>query len=336
MAIAMRDRGHVVQVGGHAWGGMPESSLPRYGVPTSPMTFPAIFWLRRLIRNFRPDVVHAHWMPFAGLAAIAGARPLVATAWGSDVYGVGRRGLLEIRLALRRTSIAMADSGHLLARLQQLGPSSLRTALVNWGVDLETFRTPAGDERAKLKARFDLGAGPVVLSPRGFAEIYNPGVVVSAFERVRGTVPDSQLVLKHRGGELPHPEWSQAPGIHFVGPLEYGEMAQLFRAAEVTVSIARSDSSPRSVWEAMASGSTTVLSNLPWVDELIANGRDALVVEPRADAVAAALERLLLDDSERQRLAAAGRKLVERYRNREAELARIEASYRDLVRPSKD
>ena len=74
----------------------------------------------------------------------------------------------------------------------------------------------------------------------------------------------------------------------------------------------------------MASGSTTVLSNLPWVDELIANGRDALVVEPRADAVAAALERLLLDDSERQRLAAAGRKLVERYRNREAELARIE------------
>ena len=335
MAIAMRDRGHVVQVGGHLWGGMPESSLPGRGVTTSSMTFPAVFWLRRLVREFRPDIVHAHWMPFAALAAIAGARPFVATAWGSDVYGVGRRGLLEIRVALRRASIAMADSAHLLARLEQLGPSSLRTKLVNWGVDLETFRTPTVDERAALKAKFQLDTGPVVLSPRGLTEIYNPAVIVSAFERVRAAVPDSQLVLKHGGGDLP-PEWRETPGIHVVGPIEYGEMAELFRASEVTVSIPGSDSSPRSVWEAMASGSATVLSDLPWVHELIADGRDALVVEPQADAVAAAVERLLLTDQERQRIAASGRKLVERHRDREVELARIEATYWELARQSKD
>ena len=113
-------------------------------------------------------------------------------------------------------------------------------------------------------------------------------------------------------------------------------MAELFRASEVTVSIPSSDSSPRSVWEAMASGSATVLSDLPWVHELIADGRDALVVEPQADAVAAAVERLLLTDPERQRIAASGRKLVERHRDREVELARIEAGYLELARQSKD
>ncbi len=335
MALAMRDRGHVVQVGGHAWGGLPESSLTLHGVPTSTMTFPAVLWMRRLVREFQPEVVHAHWMPFAALAALGGARPLVATAWGSDVYGARGRRKLEIRVALRRASVAMSDSADLLARLQQFGPASLRTMLLNWGVDLETFRLPTAEERAELKIRFGLGPGPVVLSPRGLKEIYNPSVVVEAFARVRVAVPDSQLVLKHGGAEeLLKTEWSASPGIHVVGHLEYEEMAALFRSAEVTVSIPKSDSSPRSVWEAMASGSATVLSDLPWVHELVADARDALVVKPQADTVAAAIERLLRDDRERQRIATSARTLVERHRDRDVELARVETCYRELAHSS--
>src|SRR5207247_2452268 len=65
LALAMRERGHVVQAGGEVWSGLPASSLPERGVPTSTMSFPSILWLRRLLHEFRPDVVHAHWMPFA-------------------------------------------------------------------------------------------------------------------------------------------------------------------------------------------------------------------------------------------------------------------------------
>jgi glycosyltransferase involved in cell wall biosynthesis len=333
LAIAMRDRGHVVQAGGQIWGGLPESSLPRHDVPTKSMTFPSVLSMRRLIREFEPDIVHAHWMPFAALAAIAAARPLVATAWGSDVYAAGWRRLLETRVALRRASIAMADSAHLLARLQQLGPSGLRTMLVNWGVDLESFRVPSRDERATLKARLGLGSGPLVFSPRGLEEIYNPSVVVEAFVRVRANLADAQLVLKHnRSDEERRSDWGNVPGVKVVGHVAHDEMAALFRAAEVTVSIAASDSSPRSVWEAMASGSSTVLSDLPWVHELIVDGRDALVVEPRADAVAAGIERLLGNDQLRYRIATSARKLVERHLDRGVQLARVEACYYELVR----
>ena len=42
--------------------------------------------LRRLAARVRPDVVHAQYVTSYGfLAAIAGLRPLVVTAWGSDV-----------------------------------------------------------------------------------------------------------------------------------------------------------------------------------------------------------------------------------------------------------
>jgi glycosyltransferase involved in cell wall biosynthesis len=271
-------------------------------------------------------------MPFAALAALSGARPLVATAWGSDVYGASSRQLLLIRLALRRTAVATADSTHLLARLAQLGSGSLRTMLVNWGADLETFRVPSTSERAELKTRLGFGPGPVVLSPRGLKQIYNPEVVLEAFARVQKALPEAQLALKHAGSDEPlRPKWLDAPAVRPVGRIEYAAMADLFRAADVTVSVPASDSSPRSVWEAMAAGSATVLSDLPWVHELIADEREALVVRPEAGEVAAAVTRLLQDDELRARIARSARDLVERHRNREVELERLEACYRELA-----
>jgi glycosyltransferase involved in cell wall biosynthesis len=333
LAVAMRARGHVVRASGEVWGGLPPTSLPEREVPVSEITFPYVHSFRRILREFEPDLVHAHWMPFATLAMLAGARPLVAQAWGSDVYLAGRRHRFEMRVTLRRTAVAMADSADLLERLAQFGPKSLRTMLVNWGVDLEAFGVPTDAERAELKAKLGLGPGPVILSPRGLKDIYNPALVVAAFARVREKVPDAQLVLKHGGvDELLAPAWRDAPGVKVVGYLEAGEMVDLFRAAEVTVSIPSSDSSPRSVWEAMAAGSATVLSDLPWAHELIEEGRQALLVRPAKEAVAAAIERLVASPELRSSIAEEARALVEHRRDRKAELARIEACYGDLVR----
>lgn len=332
LAVAMRERGHVVRASGEAWGGLPPSSLPERGVPVSEITFPYVLSFRRILREFEPDLVHAHWMPFATLAMLAGARPLVAQAWGSDVYLAGRRHRFEMQVTLRRTAMAMADSADLLERLIQFGPKSLRTMLVNWGVDLGGLQVPTDGERAALKAKLGLEPGPMVLSPRGLKDIYNSTVVVGAFARVRAKVPDAQLVLKHGGvDELLEPGWRDAPGVKVVGYVEADEMADLFRAAEVTVSIPTSDSSPRSVWEAMAAGSVTVLSDLPWAHELIEDGRHALLAAPEEEAVAAAIERLLADAGLRASIAREARDLVERTRDRDAELARVEACYRDLV-----
>jgi glycosyltransferase involved in cell wall biosynthesis len=337
LAIAMRERGHIVQAGGEVWGGgLPPSSLPEHGVSTNEIHGRGRLWLRRVVSDFRPDVVHAHWMPFAALAAVAGARPLVATAWGSDVYGASLKQRLLIRLALYRSAVAMADSSDLMMRLEELGPSSLRTMLVNWGVDLESFTPPSERQRIELKARFGVGPGPVVLSPRGLKGLYNPSVVVEAFKQVRAAVPNAQLVLKHGGvAEEIKPEWADAAGVKVIGRIGYDDMARLFRAADVTVSIPTSDSSPRSVWEAMAAGSATVLSDLSWVHELVENERDALVVAPEVEPVASAIERLIRDEALRRRIVSSGRQLVEKHRDRKTEVARVERCYLELTARSK-
>jgi glycosyltransferase involved in cell wall biosynthesis len=108
-------------------------------------------------------------------------------------------------------------------------------------------------------------------------------------------------------------------------------MADYYRSADVCVSIASSDSSPRSAWEALACGCPLVVSDLPWVHELIKADRHALVVPIEAAAVATAVERVLSDGALAARLAAEGRALVEAHRDSRVEMDRLADAYRALL-----
>ena len=187
--------------------------------------------------------------------------------------------------------------------------------------------------RPSVRAALGLGPGPVILSPRSLTPVYNPETIVAAFRLLRRARPDAQLVLKHMGADddAARP-YSGDPGIQVVGHVPHAAMAAYYQAADVCLSIPSSDSSPRSVWEAMACGCPVVVSDLPWVRELIAPGRDALVVPVSPQAVADAIGRVLDDPGLAVRLSARGRALAETHRDRGREMDRLAGVYRSLAR----
>ena len=338
LALAMHDRGIEVVVAGDLVATLPPSALPGTGVrvvaaPAVPRRTAAgiaahVRWIRRLDRELRPHVVHAHWLcGYGALAALANVTPLVAMAWGSDVLRAGRVKTLANRVALARADLAMADSADLLERLVALGARPDATALVNWGVDLRTF-TPVNGTRDALRAELGLGPGPVILSPRSLTSVYNPQTVLDAFALIQRAAPDAQLVLKHMGMRAPA---GLPQSVRVVGHVPYEQMAWYYQTADVCLSIPSSDSSPRSVWEAMACGCPVVVSDLPWVHELIEPERDALVVPIAAAAVAEAVLRVLSDRLLAARLSRHGRRLAAEHRNREAEMDRLADHYRTLA-----
>ena len=281
LALALQSRGHRIRAGGAVWrDGLAPSILPDAGIPVSKMTRPQPLWMRRLLRRSHPDLVHANWLPFGAVATLAGARPLVAMAWGSDVYLASRVERSLNRLAARRADLCLCDSTALRHSVIELGALPDRVELMNWGVDLQIFRPAAStEEKSALKASLGLGDGPVVISPRGFKDLYNPGRrarrVRSRADRASRRAARAQA----QGDQVPVlGPLSASPRVHVVGRVPYEEMAQYLRAADVCVSIPDTDSSPRSVWEAMACGCACVLSDLPWVSELIEADRHALVV----------------------------------------------------------
>ena len=341
LALGMQDRGFEVVVGGDVLPTLPRSVLSGAGIPTflAPQQVRGsargaaahVRWIRRLLSEVRPDVVHAHWLcGFACFAAMAGARPLVAMAWGSDVLRADRLKRAANRLALNRASLAMADSQALLEAMVDLGGRRESMLLMSWGVDLEHFR-PSGRDRSAVRAELGLPEGRTILSPRSLMPLYNPRTIVEAFELVADELPDVQLVLKHMAtdrpaiGPLRHPD-----RVHVVGHVAYEHMVDWYQASDVCVSIASSDSSPRSVWEAVASGTPCVVSDLPWVHELIEPGRDALVVPIAREPVAAAIRTVLDDPAVADGLARNGRRLAETHHDQALEMDRVAESYRSL------
>jgi glycosyltransferase involved in cell wall biosynthesis len=329
-------------VGGDLLPSLPHSVLPGEGMSTflaptrargSALGAAAhVRWIRRLVRELRPDVVHAHWLcGFACFAALAGAEPLVAMAWGSDVFLANRAKRIANRIALRRAKLAMADSQALVDAMAELGVGHPEIMLMSWGVDLDHFR-PSEHGRAAVRSGLGLPDGRVVLSPRSLMALYNPRVIVDAFELLADELPDLQLVLKHMGtdsppvGPLRYPE-----RVNVIGHVPYARMVDWYRAADVCVSVASSDSSPRSVWEAIASGTPCVLSDLPWVHELIEPGRDALVVPIDPQPVAAAIRSLLEDPELAAEMARRARRLVADHHSQSVEMDRVAASYRTLA-----
>src|SRR4051812_42496104 len=98
---------------------------------------------RRAARRFDPDVVYAHFLVPAGLAAALASRaPLVVTAHGRDVRNIGSiPGVAAAtRFVVGRATTVVAVSDYLRRELELKLPAARgKTEVVSSGVDLERF-----------------------------------------------------------------------------------------------------------------------------------------------------------------------------------------------------
>jgi L-malate glycosyltransferase len=287
---------------------------------------PPLEWLRDVIDRVEPDIVHAHWLPRWGrIAVVAAERPVVVSAWGSDVYLATGQNRVAADEAVASADAVLAPSDHMRRELLRRGAPAERTHTVALGVDLERFRPATAAERTHARAQLGLPTGPVVLSPRAPTPLYNLDVVLAGFAQLRERVPDATLVLAH--GDLPlPPELALGPGVRATRDVPHGEMADYLRAATVVISIPSSDGSPNSVWEALASGVPVVASDLPQMRERLGDGVVSFI-EPTPDAVASALHDLVTQPALRERLGATGRAWVLTNLDERHELQRLAAVY---------
>jgi glycosyltransferase involved in cell wall biosynthesis len=109
------------------------------------------------------------------------------------------------------------------------------------------------------------------------------------------------------------------------------DVPALLDALDVAVLSSDYEGSPLSVMEYMAAGKPVVSTRVGGVPELIDEGRQGLLVEPRSpEALAAAVGRLLRDPDEARKLGAAGRDRQQREYSLDAMVRRIEELYEEL------
>jgi glycosyltransferase involved in cell wall biosynthesis len=271
------------------------------------------------------------------MAARAGLKPLVSSAWGSDVVDASRLGLRRSHKAIQGANLVLADSRPLADAARLLVPHGPPVEVFHPGVDLNRF-SPGDREQARRTLGWPLDA-PIVLSPRLHlpAYIYNPELVIRAFALLRQGLPAARLVIKHPGESVPAQiedmirRHGVKDAIDVVGHVDDAAMPTLYRAANVVVSTPSSDSSPATAWEALACGCPLVVSDLPWARAELRDRENAWLVPTEESALAEALRTLLTDRQVAQRLVTHGRQLVLSTRDRRRQMQALDARYRSLV-----
>lgn len=298
--------------------------------------------LRRILAQIRPDVLHAHYLTRYGwLAGASGFRPLVVSAWGTDAYIDPERSRLARRATgwlLRRADHVIADAEDLRQRLVALGAPPSHLSVIQWGVDTQQFR-PDLDTDA-LRARLNLGPGPIILSTRGLLPNYNQDIILRALPAVLEAAPQARLVIKYNTYDPAYRAALQTlatalglgAAVRFVTAAAYNEMAVYYALADVFVSVASSDSTPVSLLEAMACGAIPVMGDLPAIREWVTPGQNGFLAPPRdSTALARTLIQALSPGSWRAQATAANRRLIEARADHQQEMARVEQLYVSLA-----
>jgi glycosyltransferase involved in cell wall biosynthesis len=294
--------------------------------------------IHSLARRLDVDVVHAHGiLPYAWWAARADVHPLVVSPWGRDVLVDAKKepGRTRALQAFAAADHLVVNSEAILAAAVEAGADSSRVLYAIWHTRLEGFG-PERAEREQLRAELGWPADSlIVLSLRNFQHRTNVDVLVRAFDRVRRIEPAARLLLAARGGEtraeieelVTRLGLQELVRFHRVEP---AALPPLVASADVTVSIADTDSTPSSLLEAMASGQPLVGGWCASIDEWIGPGEGAEMIAPKdEDALVAALARLLRDPALRR---AYGQRNAAVARERVGESGpALEALYRELA-----
>lgn len=289
----LRARGHEVRVYSLEPGpaelgaiALPEARLPGW------MRYPlAVPTLRRYLREFRPDLVDAHYVPNYGVVgALLGSHPLSVTAWGSDLLISGRRNALQRARAgavLRAADLVLCDSDNLAQAALELGAPRATLRAIPWGIDRERFRPAASRERGLL------------LSTRMHEPVYDIPCVLRAAAPILERHPDSFLAIAGDGTLRAEHERLAAALLpagryRFLGRLSPQELADWLGRAEVYLSASLSDSTSLSLLEAMAAGAIPVVSDIDGNREWVGEGDGAKLFRAGDAATAtAAIETIL-------------------------------------------
>lgn len=295
--------------------------------------------LRRLVRERRIDIVHAHDYKTDFLTlALARAERVIPL---STVHGWSGNSLRESwlyypadRCLLRRFPLVIAVSSAIRRSLVDAGVAPERVVTVLNGIDPDAFRRDRARDRPS-RAGLGVPADARVIGAVGRLEREKRyDLLIEAVARVHREQPDVRLVVVGSGSqEVTLRSLAVTLGLgdvcSFAGQRE--RIADAYHAFDLFVQSSDTEGTPNAVLEAMALEVPIVATAVGGTADLVTDGRDALLV-PRRDV--AALARAMLSTLREPEAAAArvaaARRRVEQQLSFAARMATVERIYATL------
>jgi glycosyltransferase involved in cell wall biosynthesis len=304
--------------------------------------------LEPLLLAAKADLCHVQWMDDRVIdVSLAGGRPLIATAWGSDLNVPARaspndRARQRIGAALRELDLLIVDCDDSATTATLLAGTEVPSALLPIGIDTRLFQPNLPKERTEWRRQWQIEPGALVfLSARQLGAVYRPAEIIAAFAGMPAAARErSYLVMRtfgHSVGtsltalEKQVQSLGIAQRVRWIGGMPYEQQPGLFVAADFTVNFPHMDAFPVTFLESLACG-VPVLTNR--LDAYESNGAAPYLTfsgENTIAALSATMAAALDDVATLQAQAARGREHVVKYFDERVSAARLKEIYESVL-----
>lgn len=303
--------------------------------------FVAPIQTRRLVRMIEPDILDAHFITENGyLGAVTGFHPLILTAWGSDILVIPKRNPIHrffTKQALKRADHIICVSPAIKEEIVGLGSNIDKVKIIPIGINTSEFSPKPNKERI-MQVLGIPDSVPIVISIRSLDPFYNVESLVKAIPLVVEEVPEAKFVIAGKESQRGYLEklaisLDITDSIRFVDWIPDNELPEYLASSDVYVSTSPSDGTSVSLLEAMACELapvvTDIAGNRPWVKD----GENGFLFPVRDHKMLAIKIAILLkDDKLRSNFGKISRNIVAKRAEHRKEMARVEETYRKVIR----
>ncbi len=293
--------------------------------------------LKKVIREFKPDILHAHFATSYGLlGALSGFHPFILSVWGSDVFDFPKKSSLHRKILeynLKKADKILSTSHVMAAETKKYTDKEIE--VTPFGIDTVKF-APEKAERAALTpfSEEDIVVGTIKL----LEDKYGINYLIEAFSTVAKKHPELplKLLIVGDGSERKNLEsltekLEIKDKVYFAGMADYSKVPYFNNILDVYAALSNYESFGVAVIEAQSCGKPVVVSNVGGLPEVVEDGVTGFVVERKnAAATAEKLEKLVLDSELRKSIGNAGRERVLKLYDWNANVAQMMEIYNKI------
>jgi len=305
------------------------------------------------IREWKPDLIHAHSPMLVGYPALQAARKFglpfvyeVRDLWENASVDRGKFSDTSVLYrmtrnfeshVLRQADAVVTICENLRSELAPRSGGADKLFVVGNGVDTSSFKSASANP--ELRARWSLGGKQVI----GYIGTFQPyeglDTLIAAVPQIVQEHPNAHVVITGSGGQEEHLKSLVRAGslerhVTFTGRLPHDQVAGMYALADVLVYpriLTRTTAltTPLKPLEAMAMGKTVIMSDVPAMLELVAPDHTGMVFRAGdAGHLAAQCVRALRHPAEREAFGQAAQQWVRDERQWPHLVSRYQQVYR--------
>lgn len=237
----------------------------------------ALSVVKRIYREFQPDIVHAHYASSYGLiGSLLNKKNYIISVWGSDVYNFPNKNFLNREILKRNfksADLVLSTSEDMAVQTSRFYTGEV--VVTPFGVDTERFRPMAG-----IKSSEKIIIGTI----KSLEHIYGIDVLIKAFAEFQaGNIVDAELHIYGKGSQrnrLEQLAYDLKVGqkVHFFGYLPNEKVPDALNGFDIFAALSRSESFGVAVVEAAACGLPSVVTDAGGLKEVVVNDETGIVV----------------------------------------------------------